>query len=61
MCKVDYLHNPSIFKEVKDCVLIVCLLVVVRNILKCDKTIENTQFIQLRWRLLVTTMNMYRI
>lgn len=61
MCKLDYLHNPSIFKEVKDCVIIVNLLIVVWNILKCDNTIENTHFIQLRWRLLVTTMNMYRI
>ena len=61
MCKLDYLHNPSIFKEVKDCVIIVNLLIVVWDILKCDNTIENTHFIQLRWRLLVTTMNMYRI
>ena len=61
MCKLDYLHNPSIFKEVKDCVIIVNLLIVVWNILKCDNTIENTHFIQWRWRLLVTTMNMYRI
>ena len=61
MCKLDYLHNPSIFKEVKDCVIIVILLIVVWDILKCDNTIENTHFIQLRWRLLVTTMNMYRI